>query len=113
MNQKFREQSRHPLGTPLPVMVYYRNQKSNDVKSVEAMLLDVSEEGLGILVMEQVPLASRCSVELYDDENARYVEGDCCYLTETEYGLRLGVKLDKEARGDVLDYLDSLQTQLK
>ncbi|WP_192954818.1 PilZ domain-containing protein [Gallaecimonas mangrovi] len=110
---KRRQQLRHPLRHPIPVLVRHRSLRRRDVKVVEGMLLDASENGMGILVMEPVELASRCSVEICDEDQPERFRGEICYATKTDYGIRLGIILEDDSADRFFAYLGEIKAELE
>ncbi|EKE70597.1 PilZ domain-containing protein [Gallaecimonas xiamenensis] len=111
-NSKRRQQLRHALRHPIPVLVHHRSLRSG-TRVVEGMLLDASEQGMGILVMEPIALASRCTVEVLHEEQPQRFQGEICYATKTDYGIRLGILLDGDGNGVFLRYLDDIGAELE
>ncbi|WKE64587.1 PilZ domain-containing protein [Gallaecimonas kandeliae] len=108
MHDKRRQQLRHPLRHALPVLLHHKSLRREDVETVEGLLLDASEQGLGILVTEPVALASLCTLELCDEERPRRFQGEICYAKRTDYGIRLGIWVEDD---DILGYLKSIGAQ--
>ncbi|MED5524533.1 MAG: PilZ domain-containing protein [Pseudomonadota bacterium] len=112
-NLKRRQQLRHPLRHPIPVLVRHRSLRRSDVHVVEGLLLDASEQGMGVLVMEPVELASRCTIEVCDEDKPSRFRGEICYATKTEYGIRLGIELDDDGSARFLGYLGEISAELE
>ncbi|WKE64589.1 PilZ domain-containing protein [Gallaecimonas kandeliae] len=107
MAQKFRVFPRHFLRHPFPVTLY-----SSELKRVEGMLVDVSEEGMGILINRPMEPLGRCTLEIVYDAKAKSFEGTVSYVTRTEYGLRLGMHLEPGS-DSIINYLEELQVEFE
>ncbi|WKE64590.1 hypothetical protein PVT67_13050 [Gallaecimonas kandeliae] len=106
MAQQFRVSPRHALCQPLPVTLY-----NSDAKVEEGMLLDASDEGMGILVTTPRRPAEHCTVSIFDEEITKSFEGVISYVAKTEYGLRLGVHLTP-GNENVVDYLEQIYVEM-
>lgn len=82
------------------------------VCGVEGMLMDASQNGMGILVQERVALASRCTVEVLAPERSQMFQAEVCYATRTDEGIRLGILLDESNDPPILEFLKEMDVEL-
>ncbi|WKE64591.1 hypothetical protein PVT67_13055 [Gallaecimonas kandeliae] len=79
---------------------------------MDGMLLDVNEQGMGILVTQALEEQACCTIEIFDEDLSKSFPGVISYITNTDYGLRLGVQLAEDSE-DLLDYLDEIHVMLE
>lgn len=105
-SQKRRLETRYPLPEPIPVRVLLRSL-SRTGNGVAGELVDVSKNGMGVVVQERVALASQCSIEVLWQSESQLFDGEVCYARRTEEGIRLGILLAGTNDPPILDYLAS------
>jgi|SRR5690554_1250008 len=111
-SSKRRLERRFPLKEPLPVRVLLRSLSRQSGRGVEGMLMDASQNGMGILVQERVALASRCTVEVLAPERSQMFQAEVCYATRTDEGIRLGILLDESNDPPILEFLKEMDVEL-
>lgn len=111
-SSKRRLERRFPLKEPLPVRVLLRSLSRQSGRGVDGMLMDASQNGMGILVQERVALASRCVVEVLTPKGSQAFQAEVCYATRTDEGIRLGILLDEANDPAILDYLSAMKIEL-
>ena len=109
---KRRREIRHQLREPLPARVLLRRLRDGGSRGVSGLLMDVSKNGLGVLVQEHVALDSRCRIEVVCNQKRQVFRGEVCYGTRTEAGLRLGILLSPSNTLSALEYLRAEQVEL-
>lgn len=94
-NPKRRLQLRTQFTAPLPAILHHRSLRDGEKSMVKGVLLDANKAGMGLLVQEPIALSSQCSVELSDKRDSPRFEGEICYATKLDNGIRLGIELDE------------------
>lgn len=100
-----RREIRYRLREPLAVRVLLRSLRRASTRGVEALLVDVSKRGIGILVQEHVALETRCYVEIPLGNRIHRFKGEVCYGQRSNDGIRLGIMLVPDSPVSVFDFL--------
>lgn len=108
MTHKFRQEQRRALFTPIPVLLI------NGDHTAEGMLFDAGEMSMGVVVMDGYDQPSRtCTIEICDETSPCCFKGELCYISDTDYGTRLGIVLFDDNDQPLLDYLDTIGATLR
>jgi hypothetical protein len=110
---KRRHEIRYVLAKSLPAVVLLRSVRDMTTRGVPGQLIDVSKNGMGILVQEHVALESRCVIEVTVGKVTQRFRGEVCYGTRTPKGLKLGIVFTAQNVKPILDFLSEVKIDYK